>query len=509
MKEKTCILDPIDTKFIKNNSISKIVAPYLSVVINKSLQEGIFPENEKIGIITPILKPNKDPNIISSYRPVTSLSFVSKLLENIVHEQLTNYLNINKLIPKFQSAYRYKHSTTTALLKIQTDIINILAKGESVIYLSLDITAAFDTIIHLLLLKCLKNIGISGTPLKWFRSYLKNRKIKVKAKKIFSKLFDLIIGIPQGGVLSPTLYSIYISDICQLLKKYNIQFHLYADDIIIYFTSKNLTIDQIQEKVNIFMTAIQNYMLDKHLKLNPNKTEIMHISHKAKLNLKFDSLSINNIRVTLKSAIKSIGYTIDNKFTFKHQISQTIKKCNYALHSISKIRQFLDHNATKILINALVISKLEYNLELLFNINQKDINKLDKILKKSTRIIFKLKKRDNVREYMKKLKWLPIIERIKLKNIKIIHNGIRYKSPEYIYNLFEINEPQNNIQTRQNNGCNLKIPKPVSEFHRKALSIYGPSLYNNIPLNIRNSNNFNKKIHKYVQDKYFNDATSL
>ena len=99
----------------------------------------------------------------------------------------------------------------------------------------------------------------------------------------------------------------------------------------------------------------------------------------------------------------------------KEQISSTIKKCNYALHCISKIRQYLDNHSTQVIINALVISKLEYNLELLYNINQREANKLEKVLKRCVRLIFKLKKRDLVQTYMKKLNWLPILERIELK----------------------------------------------------------------------------------------------
>ena len=416
MKVKSSTLDPIDTKFVKNDTICKIVAPYLSVLVNKSLQEGYFPETEKVGIITPIVKPNKDPNNINNYRPITSLTFLSKLLENVVHEQIINYLNTQNLLPKFQSAYRYQHSTTTALLKIQNDIINILAKGETVIYISLDLSAAFDTILHSHLLKCLQNFGIIDIPLKWFNSYLNNRKIKVKAKNMLSGFSQLLIGIPQGGVLSPTLYSIYISDICLLLDKHDIHYHLYADDIIIYFTTKNLNIiEAIQHKINILMDEIETYMLFKHLKLNSEKTEIIHINNNSRVNLKFKFLNINDNCIKIKTSIKSIGYIIDNELNMKEQISSTIKKCNYALHCISKIRQYLDNHSTQVIINALVISKLEYNLELLYNINQREANKLEKVLKRCVRLIFKLKKRDSVQTYMKKLNWLPILERIKLK----------------------------------------------------------------------------------------------
>ena len=229
----------------------------------------------------------------------------------------------------------------------------------------------------------------------------------------------------------------------------------------------------------------------------------MHICHTARINLKFNSINIMNENIKIKSTVKSIGYIIDQDLNMKQQISETVKKSNFALHCISKIRQFLNNNSTQILINALVISKLEYNLELLYNIKQKDVQKLEKVLRKSVRLIFNLKKRDSVKEYMKTLKWLPIAERIKMKNIKVIHNSICYQEPQYIRDLFELND---NPQTRQNNGHNLKIPITLSEFHKQALSIYGPALYNQIPIDIRRSNNFKDRLKEYYTEKNFEDS---
>ena len=255
----------------------------------------------------------------------------------------------------------------------------------------------------------------------------------------------------------------------------------------------------------MLLNEIQNYMLLKHLKINPDKTEIMHICRKHRINPNLNSININSSEIELKRTIKSIGYIIDNEINMNDQISATIKKCNYALHCISKIRIFLDIQATKILINALVISKLEYNLELLHNNKKSDIGKFEKILKKCIRLIFKLKKRDSVSTHMKTLNWLPIAERIKLKNNKIIHNSICHQTPQYIYELFELNT--NIYNTRQNNGKNLKLAKPSSEFQKKAISVYGPNIYNEIPIEIRNGKNFNENLKKYYLKKYFDSSS--
>ena len=504
LKNKTNQLDPIITKFIKNCNIAKVIAPYLSLFMNRSLQEGVFPNSEKIGIVTPVLKPKKSKDEISSYRPITSLTFISKLLETEVHNQLMSFINKNKLLPSLQSAYKQGHSTTTALIKIHNDIINTLAKGDNIIYMTLDITAAFDTVLHEQLIECLNKFGFINTPLEWFKSYLNNRFTKIKAKNVCSEKTKLDIGIPQGGVLSPTLYSIYISDICYLLESHNIMYHLYADDIIIYFSSLKMSKENIQHKIGSILSDINNYMLIKHLKLNKDKTEILYINGKHQLNNHFNNITINDQIFHTKSSIKSIGCVIDKDFNMNDQISNIVKNCNYTLHCLSKIRNNIDIKTTKILVSSLIISKLEFNLELLYNIPQNAIEKLEKILKRSVRLIFKLKKRDCVKKYLKELQWLPITERIKFKALKMIHNCTKTKNPEYLNSLFQLNQ-SDSIQTRQCNGKNLKLVKPISEKHRRAASVYGPALYNSIPLDIRSSKMFNKKLKKYLFDNYFNE----
>ena len=370
------------------------------------------------------------------------------------------------------------------------------------IYITLDITAAFDTLQHTLLLKCLEEFGISNNPLKWFKSYLENRSTKVKAQNNLSESVKLLMGVPQGGVLSPTLYSMYTADICNIFDRHGIMYHLYADDIIIYFSDVNLNKKELENKISSIFEDINRYMINKHLKLNQDKTEILFISRNKNISKNFNNIKINETIINFKSAITSIGCIIDKEFSMNEQISNIVKKCNYTLHCISKIRQNIDNKTTQILISSLILSKLEYNLELLYNLPQNSIEKLEKIQRKSIRLIFKLKKRDPVDTYMKQLKWLPISEKIKYKNLVMIHKTTTTNIPEYINSLFNVNKMQS-IQTRQCNGKNLKTNKPLSEMHRRAVSIYGPVMYNNIPLSIRKSQNFCSNLKNYLLNEYF------
>ena len=238
-----------------------MLLPFYTFLINQSLTLGKFPQSEKQGIITPVLKTNKNKNELSSYRPITNLTFLSKLIENAAHLELTNYLRNAKLLPTFQSAYRKNCSTTTALLKVHNDLIDAIAEGKTIVYLALDLSSAFDTIITSNLLKVLIKNGIEGDVLKWFTSYLTERTVKVLINKKESKEMTLI-EIPQGGVLSPTLFSLFTADICEVLNKHGVKYHLYADDVQIYFYMENFNIEKIQEKLNNIMSDIVNYMIE-------------------------------------------------------------------------------------------------------------------------------------------------------------------------------------------------------------------------------------------------------
>ena len=202
---KSCDLDPIPTALVKECA-DFLVTP-ITNIINYSLKEGSFPNCFKTAYVTPLLKkPNLDRNLLKNYRPVSNLSFLSKLIEKVAAKQLNNYIDSEGLSNVNQSAYRRLHSTESALLKIQNDIAASLDSGKAVALTLLDLSAAFDTIDHDILFNSLRDwFGVDGTVLRWIRSYLSNRKQKVKLGNSFSDVFSLPYGVPQGSVLAPLL----------------------------------------------------------------------------------------------------------------------------------------------------------------------------------------------------------------------------------------------------------------------------------------------------------------
>ena len=202
-----CVLDPLPTQLLKTNV--DILSPVMTRIVNLSLTTGKFPSSQKSAIITPLLKKaSLDPESLKNYRPVSNLKFVSKLLERMVAKQLHDHLSQHQLYEKQQSAYRKRHSTETALTRVQTDILRAMDDSKATVLVLLDLSAAFDTVDHNFLLERLKQCGISGTAQFWFKSYLEDRSQKVHLHESSSVSSSLRFGVPQGSALGPILFTI-------------------------------------------------------------------------------------------------------------------------------------------------------------------------------------------------------------------------------------------------------------------------------------------------------------
>ena len=232
LTSKTCQLDPIATHIVKENlpSLSTIICN----IVKSSLSTAQFPDILKLSYIRPCLKkPDLDKELYQSYmyRPLANIPFLSKIIEDTVKTQIFNYLDANTLLPSFQSAYRRCHSTETALLRVQNDILRSLDTNQQVIMVLLDLSSAFDTLDHSILLDRLKTyFKVTGNALKWFRSYLYGCSQSVVIGDKISSPRDLKFGVPQGSILGPLLFIMYLAPLQDIILSHNLNCMLYADD---------------------------------------------------------------------------------------------------------------------------------------------------------------------------------------------------------------------------------------------------------------------------------------
>ena len=228
---KQCALDPFPTGLVK--SCKTILTPIIMEMINKSLSSGEFPQAFKNALVTPLLKKRTlDEEILNNYRPVSNLTFVSKIIEKVVASRLNHHLMVNNLQEPFQSAYRVNHSTETAMLRVQNDIIRAPGDNKVVLLVLIDLSAAFDTVNHERLLSTLHAIGITGKALAWFMSYLQNRSQTITISGKQSRSQQLECGVPQGSVLGPILFNVYTAALGLLLRQEKTNYSMYAETLI-------------------------------------------------------------------------------------------------------------------------------------------------------------------------------------------------------------------------------------------------------------------------------------
>ena len=252
-----CPLDPIDYR-----KVSPIfLKGYFRDLINLSFESSVFPASEKRGIIYPLLKASDlDYELFSSYRPITNVSYLSKLIETALYEQLMEHVSTNKVLPIRQSAYRKHHSTETALTHLHSELITNIDSNRHTVLISLDLSSAFDSIDHNLLLEELHLIGIRGSALELIRSYLNDRQVQVGIADTISDPLPLRYGAPQGSVLGPLLFSLYTRRLSTILDDLGLSYHNYADDTQIYCSFQDGEVQEVKERITSALSTVKSWM---------------------------------------------------------------------------------------------------------------------------------------------------------------------------------------------------------------------------------------------------------
>lgn len=485
---KCCSLDPIPSWLLK--ACLPSLLPIITNIVNQSLT-SIMPSSYKEAILTPILKkPDLNTEDLKNYRPISNLSYVSKLIEKVVAKQITNYVSTNTLDEPMQSAYRESHSTETALCKIYNDITLSLDRNECVLFISLDLSAAFDTIDHQILLARLAHrFGITGRCFHWIKSYLDGRKLRVATDGTLSDSKALYFGVPQGSVLGPKLFTMYLVPLGDIARSHGVTFHAYADDCQLYIAFSRENVSMTKYKMETLLAEIKQWMSTNMLKLNDSKTEIMAVGGPRRNLTELQSLTVGNEEVDVTKCVRLLGVDFDSHLTLKQHVRNTAKNCFYTLKNMFKIRRCINETAAKAIVHTMIISKLDYCNAILYGLPESTLKHFTRVQNLSARFISRHGKHEHITPVLKQLHWLPIRQRIHYKVLILIFKSLNGLAPAYLEELIK-RRPMKRTRADSNNDLVIPVIKHKS-FGGRSLGYGGPKLWNTLPKELKTCTNIN------------------
>uniref|UniRef100_A0A3B4FPC0 Reverse transcriptase domain-containing protein n=1 Tax=Pundamilia nyererei TaxID=303518 RepID=A0A3B4FPC0_9CICH len=347
----------------------------------------------------------------------------------------------------------------------------------------LDLSAAFDTVDHNILLKRLENwAGLSGTVLNWFKTYLENRKYFVSIGNFTSEQTSITCGVPQGSILGPLLFNIYMLPLAQIIKNNKINYHSYADDTQIYITMSPGDRGPVQA-LGKCIEEINDWLCHNFLQLNKNKTEVIVFGAKEK-RLQV-TRELQSIHLKTTNQARNLGVVMDADLNLEKHIKTITKSAYYHLKNISRIKDLMSQQDLEKLVHAFIFSRLDYCNSIFTGLPKKSVRQLQLIQNSAARVLTKTKKVDHISPALRSLHWLPVCQRIDFKVLMLAYKALNGLGPKYISDLLTQYEPSRSL--RSSGSGLLSVPRVRTRHGEAAFSFYAPYIWNKLPESLRSA----------------------
>jgi len=492
---------------LKSKLILTALPCILSVVthiFNFSFSNGIYPQIWKTAIICPLPKV-KHPSNLSDYRPISILCSISKALERIAADQIKEFLEDKDLFDPCQAAYRKGFSTQTALIKVLDDVRRAADERMVTVAIFFDFTKAFDNVGHQLLIEKLRHIGFSCSVLRWLCAYLVNRQQTVRdpVSRERSSLLTTTAGVPQGSVLGPLLFVLYLTNFNKVLKycKYN----FYADDLQIYLHAEPRNLADAVQKINTDISNVASWASGNGLSLNPKKTTAIIMGTARFINSlssahALPKVAVNGIAIPYSGSVEYLGVTITSTLSWEKQISKTTSKMYAAVHQLKMYKHLFPRALRVRLILSLVMPLLDFSCTAFTDITKEQNLRLQRALNACIRFIYQVKWDEHISPYYEELRWLKVHSRRLYFVGNLTFSILHSKRPQILYEGFEFKGSSNLRTTRAPNDT-LMLPICRTECYRRSFRCSAAEQWNSLPPDIRHASSlhdFKSKMFDYL-----------
>ena len=487
--------DGIAAKLLKLKP--ELFAVPLTLIFNQAIERCIYPSKLKVAKVVTIHK--KGPTYITgNYRPISLLSIFNKIFEKLIHRQLMSFLEKHKLWYLFQFGFRKLHSTTLAIIEITDMIKKYLDMGNYVFGLFLDLTKAFDTVDHEILLKKMERYGIRGHANDFFRSYLTGRQQYCYINNVASRLRHQSHGVPQGSVLGPLLFLIYINDLPSATTGGELR--LFADDTSLFLTGKNL--DEIISEAKVNISNLKEWFVCNKLTLNESKTHfcLFHTKNKP-IPYNLETIECNEMVIHRCDTVKYIGLMMDEQLNWKNHIDFLLKNIMKYFGIFNNIKGFISKPLARQLFFAFVNSRITYGIEAYGSCSTSNLKKLQIVQNKLLKILTCKHNRFSTNDLHRELNILKISDVYKCSLLNIVHKWKNNNLPLALNNMFSYKTVVR--ETRQ--GTSLIIPKFRTTIGSSAVNIQAARLWGMVPedkSNIINTNTFRRRMAQSFISQY-------
>ncbi|KAF7249282.1 Peroxisome proliferator-activated receptor gamma coactivator 1-beta [Varanus komodoensis] len=429
VRPTTCLLDPCPSWLINNSKHG--IGTWILEVVNSSLREGRVPAPLKEAVIRPVLKKaSLDPEMATNYRTMANIPFLGKVLERVVAGQLQALLDETDYLDPFQSGFRPGYSTESALVALYDDLCREKDRGSTSLLVFLDLSAAFDTIDHGILLDRLAGLGVGGTALQWFRSYLNGRFQKVVLGDHVSTSWQLCHGVPQGSILSPLLFNIYMKPLGEVIRRCGLRNHQYADDTQLYL-SFSTNPGEAVAVLNRCLAEVREWMRANKLKLNPDKTEVLLVGRSGFGEGGFD-LVLNGATLPLRDKVRSLGVLLDPELSLEAQVTAVARNAFLQLRLSNPLRPYLEYDCLATVTHALVTSRLDFCNALYVGLPLKTVRTLQLVQNRAARLLTGTGRYAHMTPVLRQLHWLPIEARAQFKVLIMTYKALNGLGPGYL-----------------------------------------------------------------------------